>query len=617
MPETLLQYPYLFVPLPAYNFMQTTTPPEKLRVALYIRVSTDEQADKYGLDMQKDALINLVKSRGEFWTLAGDNYIYIDDGVSGTIPMEERPAFAQLMEDLANAPEDNKPFDIVAVYKIDRFARRLKILLSIIDFFEEGGIKFVSANESIDTTTPFGKAILGIIGVIAELEIETLKQRTNDGRGQAIKQGKTMNTYATYGYTKNEQGLLEILESEASIVREIFHMFLNEKKSTADITKHLIEIECPSPEASAILNKKKRGETQKKNPFNFWRPEQVRIILQDEIYIGKYFYNKKLKGKRLPKEQWKLSPFEFPKIIDVLTFEKTQRLLESSKHVRKESSSKHIYLLGGLLTCDACHSGDENRIRWTGDRKEITKGSGKFTYSYKCGRKNSTKHSTTCHTIPLPAEEIENYILGFTKRLLENPLATYNHQQKLQSSKNALRHLQHKQKTLAKLINAFPDRRKQYREQHLLKIIDGAELTRQYAELAEKEARCRKEMADVDYQIAQNSLSAGYEQSLALFSAKYGNALEGIAKNREDAHTLLHALIDEIIVYSRPIKDNDIIAGKRKKNQMIPYRLHIKLKLPQDILQTIQDGSGQKIVSCRGAGIRTLSKWSQTTRASR
>ena len=183
---------------------------KQIRTALYLRVSTDDQIEKYGIGLQKDAIEGIIKSKGQLdngtpaMVLAGKQYIYEDKGVSGTTPLDERPAFLQMKEDIEDAPKGETPFDIVAVYKIDRFARKLRILLDVIDYFEEHNIQFISANESIDTSTPFGKAMLGIIGVIAELEIETTKARTQAGVVQARNRGVYMGANAPYGYKKNK-----------------------------------------------------------------------------------------------------------------------------------------------------------------------------------------------------------------------------------------------------------------------------------------------------------------------------------------------------------------------------------------------------------------------------
>ena len=594
------------------NNPETTEP---LRVALYIRVSTDEQVERYGIPLQNDSLSALIKSRGKLdngkdaLTLAGNEYIYIDEGISGTVPLDERPAFAKLKEDIILSPAGSKPFDMVAVYKIDRFARKLKILLDVIDLFEEHEIKFISVNESIDTSTPFGKAILGIIGVIAELEIETIKLRTQAGREQAVKTGIVMGRSACYGFSKDEDGRHKIFEKEAEVVRMIFRMLVVEKLSVYQIAKYLTKHNYPSPETSAVVNQKRKGELKKKNPINFWRPEKVRIILQDHRYIGRYYYNKVKNNEKLPFSEWKLSPYPLPLIIDHFTFEQAQKLLNLLKHSWHSPEGEHTYLLSGLLRCDGCFDPErdkQGRTHWSGERKELQKGSKRFSYFYKCGRKYDSKSGIHCNVLPLPAKDMEDYIVEQARRLLANPIATYNHQLKLKSTKSEIKHLQKKREDLANLINSLPDRKKRLQEQHEAGFKDINQLKIDVKDLAEKERQYQQELTVIERLISENTLSKGYIESLNLFSKKYTSALGRISTDRKELYELLHELIEEIIVYSRPIEEKDIIAGRRKEGQKIPYRLHIKLKLPQDILRQIDGGSGQEFPSGGQERIRTF-----------
>src|SRR5688500_16106559 len=221
----------------------------QLKVALYLRVSTEDQAEKFGLGAQRTAIEGILKSRGrlkdgsEAVVFAGKNYEYIDDGVSGTKELDQRPAFARLKEDIINAPYGQKPFDVVAVFKIDRFARKLRILMDVLNFFEEYDIEFISATESIDTSTPFGRAMLGIMGVIAELELETIRERTQRGREQAIQEGVFMGAHPPYGYNKDSTGHLIVFEEEAKIVQKIYALFTIEKLSPQKIADILTKDE--------------------------------------------------------------------------------------------------------------------------------------------------------------------------------------------------------------------------------------------------------------------------------------------------------------------------------------------------------------------------------------
>jgi site-specific DNA recombinase len=578
--------------------MKITNNQDQLKVALYLRVSTDDQVEKFGLDLQKTSLTGLLQSKGTLedgrpkMVLAGDKYIYIDEGISGTTPLDERPAFSQLKEDILFAAEGQKPFDVVAVYKIDRFARRLKILLEVIEYFEESDIQFLSANESIDTSTPFGKAILGIVGIIAELEIETTKARTQAGRAEAIKNGVIMGSNAIFGYRKDADKKLVVLQEEAETVNLIFDMFANQKQSTQYIADYLADQQIPSPDASAVKHQKRSGEIKKKNNMYFWRSEQVRDILANEAYIGKYYYGKTKKSKSIPKEEWQLSPYQHKSIIDIYLFKQAQDLLKQSKQLANtinKTADGHIYLLSGLLKCEACYRSDGADIapiNWVGDRKKIqTKGhSIKYTYAYKCGRKNTKKSQIICGTIPLPAEPIEQYVVEITKRLLSNPVATYNYQRKLDSSRLEIKNLKKRREDIKKMLNSLPARRERLKEQHESSIIDLASLKSKTNDLTSKEQTWKKELESVEYKIAQNSLSAGYISTLKLFSPKYQQALNDIYTNRQEIFDILHMLISSITVFSRPMDENDKVAGRKKENQQIPYRLEIELKLPRDIL---------------------------------
>ena len=568
-----------------------------LKVALYVRVSTEDQGERYGLDMQKEALIHLIKSKGQLkngknaWELADNKYIYVDE-ISGTTDPDERSGFSRLKEDIQEAPDGLRPFDIVAVYKIDRFARKLKILLDIIEFFEQNGIEFISANENIDTSTAFGRAIVSIIGVIAELERETIKQRTHDGRMQAVKKGVVMGSYAPFGYAKDENKLLKIEEREKETVEEIFNLFVNQKLSPYQIAKELTARNIFSPEASAIASGKKKGEIRKRTSSDFWRTESIVKILQQEVYVGKIYYNKGERGKTYPKEQRILSEAHSPLIIDPLTFEKAQRLIETTRHERKETVSGHTYLLSGLLRCDACYqnSDDAGRIHWVGTRKEVEKGSGRFRYSYRCGRKNDSKHEVTCNALPLPAEEIERYVLDFSKKLIKDPKAAYKYQLQLKSSRKAEALLRKKHAYLTGILNGLPTRRERVRDMRERDEMSQEELEKRFEKIAAIEKKTKNDLVETEREMANNVLSQGYVTALNAFSDKYKVSLEKIFSNRAETYTILHELIEEIVVYSRPLTKEDKIAGKRKKDQQIPSRLHIKLKLPQDILHDLTRG---------------------------
>lgn len=134
------------------------------QVALYTRVSTEDQKT----DLQLMDLKEYIQKRG--YTI----YNTYEDVISGTT--KERKALDQLFDDAKK-----RKFDIVLVWKFDRFARSLKMLVDSLALFQELGIDFISYKENIDTTTSMGRLIFHINSAYAEFEREIIKDRVIAG----------------------------------------------------------------------------------------------------------------------------------------------------------------------------------------------------------------------------------------------------------------------------------------------------------------------------------------------------------------------------------------------------------------------------------------------------
>jgi site-specific DNA recombinase len=567
-----------------------------LKVAFYIRVSTEDQVDKFGTGLQLDALRALVTSKSkaadgsDLMVFAGEKYVYNDSAVSGTDYLEDRPQFRRLLEDIRNTDTGSRPFDVVAVYKIDRLARRLKILLDVIDVFKEYDIKLMSCIESIDTSTPFGMAILGIMGVIAELELETIKERTFAGKENAIKSGVVMGVTPTYGYSKDINKKLVIDEESAEVVKMIFDLFVNQDYSMQGIANYLSDKGIPSPRIYQYESKISNANVIKKNERCFWRQSVIRELLEDRTYVGDYFYNKTKNKKKLDRSEWKVIPYHHEPIMDLVPFEKAQRLLEKTRSLTPNSRTAdgHKYLLGGLLKCNSCYAPKRDfsgRYGWTGTHKHD---GDKERYSYNCGRKKSRKSTIVCHTIPLPAAEIENYIVNFVSKLLENPLATYKYQASLASTKLEIDRLKRDRVLVIKRIQDLPTRLKNIKDMYENGRLEKKDFESRYKKIELDTEEFGKSYDELSARISQNSLSLGYIETFAIFKQHYADALKDIFNNRDEIYRILRILIDQIIVYSRPINKDDKIAGLPRNNQEIPYKIDIKLKLPQDYIEQLK-----------------------------
>ncbi|HSR68567.1 MAG TPA: recombinase family protein [Acidobacteriota bacterium] len=146
-------------------------------MAANTRVSTSEEqsAKPQLLDLRKYA-----SQRG--WKIAGE---YVDEAVSGT--KSSRPALNRLMDD-----GKKRRFDIVLVWRFDRFARSTRHLLISLEEFRDVGIDFVSFQESIDTTSPLGMAVFTIVSAVAQLERDIIAERVKAGLRKAKAEGKEL-----------------------------------------------------------------------------------------------------------------------------------------------------------------------------------------------------------------------------------------------------------------------------------------------------------------------------------------------------------------------------------------------------------------------------------------
>ncbi|MBU1922913.1 MAG: recombinase family protein, partial [Candidatus Omnitrophica bacterium] len=163
-----------------------------MKVAIYIRVSTEEQArEGFSMEVQREYLLDHAKRLG--WEV----YKIYSDDESGYVL--ERPALKEMFQD-ARA----KKFELIITYKLDRFSRKLKDLLNIVDELEGYGVAYKSATEPFDTTTSAGKLMFQQLGSFAEFERNRIKERVFPGMIKGVQQGNWQGArYAPYGYHYN------------------------------------------------------------------------------------------------------------------------------------------------------------------------------------------------------------------------------------------------------------------------------------------------------------------------------------------------------------------------------------------------------------------------------
>lgn len=232
----------------------------KMRVGIYIRVSTDEQVDGFSLSAQQSRCEALAIAKG--WDVG---QIYSDLARSGKDL--KRPQYEAMIKDLEAGLIQG-----VIIFKLDRLSRSPKDTYSIIEQFNKSKWALCSVSESLDISSPAGVMLVQVLASFAQYERATIKARMVEGFEEKRKQGGKVggDEAGLFGY-KREKGVIVIDEAEAQVIRKIFQLRKEGKtqQAIADILKS----------ENAIQRKSKSGKG--------WTQVQVNRQLQKEsIYKG-------------------------------------------------------------------------------------------------------------------------------------------------------------------------------------------------------------------------------------------------------------------------------------------------------------------------------------------
>ena len=202
----------------SHNVKKSDIKKRPLRAVIYIRVSTlTQKKDGHGLEGQLEACMKTIENKKLVYVGK-----YTDGAVSGTRLVETRDGLKRLYED-----STKNIFDTVVVYKVDRLGRSMKIIMDVIDYFNQNNIKIISCTEDVDTTKSSGLMTVQMFAVIAEYEKSTIGERLMVGREMVLQERGETGGKLPYGYKRAEGKKLEISEEYGKIVQYIFDKHKN------------------------------------------------------------------------------------------------------------------------------------------------------------------------------------------------------------------------------------------------------------------------------------------------------------------------------------------------------------------------------------------------------
>lgn len=313
-------------------------------VVTYERVSSEDQRERETIKTQTESLAASLKADLSVKLLER----YADEGVSGTVPLKDRPAGSRLLRDA-----NRGLFAEIWVYKLDRLARDVVDALMVRRELNRLGIKVVAVCENIE-----GELEYNLRAVLAEEEKRTFLVRSSAGMNRAARDGRYCGGIVPLGYVvegKKQHAYLapsgEIIWgewTEAELVRNIYHWLAIEGWSCRRIATHLNSLGVPTAYGKdGKLVKIKLGQ-RKERTQGVWRPGRIRNLVKNPTYKGEIEY-----GKRSIKNPGReVISASGPALVSKEIWQAAQETLSGNRLMAK--NTKRHYLLKSVIKCRSC-----------------------------------------------------------------------------------------------------------------------------------------------------------------------------------------------------------------------------------------------------------------------
>ncbi len=382
-----------------------------MKAAIYLRVSTEEQRNRESIEVQRE----FAQRYCDLHKIAIHD-VYADDGISGTVAVEERAEGKRLMRDARGGN-----FDVVLVYKLDRLGLDPLVILNAVAAFEASGAQVKSMTEAFDTADPAGRLLLTILSGTAGFERDTIAQRSMEGTHRLVREGAWVGGIVPFGYRiqgqeKRRAGTYVIAEdaipglslSEAGVVRMVYDLMANEGLSCVKIADRLNALGVPT-----VYKRDERDVHRAKRQVataGIWRAGRVRSLIINPMYKGLHQYGKRSKRQRESIER------NVPAIVDADMWERAQQRLHDNMRFSPKNA-KHRYLLRGLVKCGQCN------LTYSGQSCHSSPRDIKYYVcnGYLQARGLYGRESKRCPSIRIRADMIETAVWKDIEGFLRNP----------------------------------------------------------------------------------------------------------------------------------------------------------------------------------------------------
>ena len=403
-------------------------------IALYARVSSEQQAQAQTIQSQLSALRDRIKSDGG---VLNSDYEFIDNGYSGSTLV--RPALEKLRDAVAFGEVER-----LYVYAPDRLARKYAYQVMLVDEFQRSGVELVFLNREMGKS-PEDELLLQMQGMIAEYERAQMLERSRRGKRYKAQKGSVnVLSGAPFGYryiTVAEGGgeaRYEVVEEQARIVRTIFNLIGQKRLSIGDVKRHLEEERIPSPKGKS-----------------WWDRATIWGILKNPAYQGEAAFGKTRLGELRPRlreqrgqskqprearstydvssEEWLSIPV--PPIVEKELFSIVQDQLQENRKRARQGKRGAKYLLQGLLVCQCCGYAYYGKAISPAARKGNPRN---YAY-YRCIGSDAYRFGgqRLCYNKQVRTDQLEQVVWQEVCQLLEDPnRLAHEYQHRLEAVQN-------------------------------------------------------------------------------------------------------------------------------------------------------------------------------------
>jgi len=537
-----------------------------MRVAIYVRVSTQRQAQTQTIEQQIERLKASICDKG--WLLEVE-HIYRDDGRSGA--KLNRPGLDSLRDHAALAE-----FDVVLVTAPDRLARNYVHQVLIIEELGKKGvpIEFLDHPMSDD---PHDQLLLQIRGAVAEYERTLIADRMRRGRLTKYRAGQLLPwTRPPYGYRVNpdhprDPTLVHLDEAEAAMVVQIFVWYLEPQATLYSIAKRLSELFLPTPS----------GKSR-------WNVSTVRGILKNPAYTGNAYTNRSRpvpathrKSALLPigpgasiapcpVEDWVLIPV--PAIVTQEIFDRVQTQLSLNRQMAPRNNKIHRYLLRGLVSCGKCRLSTTARTLPTA-----------YQY-YVCRGKTDALRAAQgqrCTSRFIPANQLDDLVWQDLCLVLTQPDILHYALERAHGGHWLPQELRSQLEALQRASKQMEHQQERLLEAYIANVIQLPEFERKRMELSQKQAALHQQEIQLQATSSQRVALSQVADSIEVFCAKIRPVLEHASF--EQKRQLVELLIDRVIVLDNDVEIRYVIPTQ-PEGPHIPFchlRSDYRVQLPR------------------------------------